>query len=162
MRLLKSLQPKTLVFLNTHWEENSDIPACHFNSTFAKNSHHLNSAFWQVWPDIPCEVSQWILCAAWTKLPNCSCNLRPSRLLDVDAALLQERRLTLPWKPAGAPCPTANTRASLKMTHILHLAEDTAGEGTAFWPAARPTCAWPPAQVREIITWVSNWQNIGH
>lgn len=26
----------------------------------------------------------------------------------------------------------SNTRDSLKMTHILHMAEDTAGEGTTF------------------------------
>lgn len=34
----------------------------------------------------------------------------------------------------------ANTRDSLKMTHILHMAEGTAGEGTTFWP--RATLTW--------------------
>lgn len=45
---------------------------------------------------------------------------------------------------AGASCWKANTWASLKMTHILHMAEDTAGEGTTFWPGATLTRAWPP------------------
>lgn len=57
---------------------------------------------------------------------------RFTRLLDTDAAVLKEKPVTPLGKLAGTPCRTANAWASLKMTHILHLAEDTAGEGTYF------------------------------
>lgn len=77
----------------------------HFPATLITRNM-LSDKFWQ----IPlCEVSQWILCAAWTKLPNRCNNLLPSGLLSPRVALQQDQRLTLPWKPAGAPCPTANT-----------------------------------------------------
>lgn len=121
--------------------------------------HFFNWNLTRFCANLPSEASQWI---AWTKWANCRLKLLPFRLLHTDAALLKEKWFTLLWQPAGTLCPTVNVWASLKMTHILHLAEDTAGERTTFWPAASPTCEWPPAQVREIILWARNGLNIGH
>lgn len=56
----------------------------------------------------------------------------------------------------------ANTLASLKMTHILHMAEDTAGERSTFWPCTTLTCAWPPPKKwgRRPLQWTSSTKTL--